>query len=326
MKFKIADNAFSLSAVAAGVLFSIATFAGVDRANAEFPEKDVTLIVAYGAGGGTDVTARLLAADLEKTIGQPVTVQNITGGGGWNGWGAIAAAEPDGYTIGYINIPNMYAGYLNPEVGRPESLDSFTPLMNHVTDYCIWAVKADSPFQSIADLIEAAKADPEAVSITAHGFGNDDHLAILRMEEMTGAKFNVVHNKSTADSKSQVLGGHVDVLGGNVSEIAAEAEAGEFRVLGVMSPERSEFLPDVPTFKEQGFDQVWSVSRGIAGPAGLPEDIQNALIDALEQTITSDAHKQKAEELSLAPEIVKGDDYKTFLKDTETQIQGLMSW
>ena len=76
------------------------------------------------------------------------------------------------------------------------------------------------------------------------------------------------------------------VLGANVSEVASEAKSGEFRVLGVMSPERSKFLPDVPTFKEQGFDQVWSVSRGIASPAGLPEDVQNALIEALEQTIT----------------------------------------
>jgi len=326
MKSDTAKSKPALSLVAAGALLGALAFAGVDPASAEFPEKDVTLIVAYGAGGGTDVTARLLAADLEKTLGQPVTVQNITGGGGWNGWGAIAAAKPDGYTIGYINIPNMYAGYLDPQVGRPETLDSFTPLMNHVTDYCIWAVKADSPFQSIEEVIAAAKADPEAVSITAHGFGNDDHLAILRMEATTGAKFNVVHNKSTADSKSQVLGGHVDVLGANVSEVASEAKSGEFRVLGVMSPERSKFLPDVPTFKEQGFDQVWSVSRGIAGPAGLPEDVQNALIEALEQTITSDAHKQKAEELSLAPEIVKGEDYKKFLKDTEQQIQSLMGW
>lgn len=321
MNFKSA-----LSLVAGAALFGAGLMAGIDRANAEFPEKDITLIVAYGAGGGTDVTARLLAADLEKTLGQPVTVENITGGGGWNGWGAIAAAKPDGYTIGYINIPNMYAGYLDPKVGRPETLDSFTPLMNHVTDYCIWAVKADSPFQSVEDVIAAAKADPEAVSITAHGYGGDDHLAILRMEAMTGAKFNVVHNKSTADSKSQVLGGHVDVLGANVSEVASEAKSGELRVLGVMSPERSKFLPDVPTFKEQGFDQVWSVSRGIAGPAGLPEDVQTALIAALEQTITSEAHKQKAEELSLAPEIIKGEEYKAFLKDTEQQIQSLMGW
>ncbi len=143
---------------------------------------------------------------------------------------------------------------------------------------------------------------------------------------MTGAKFKVVHNKSTADSKSQVLGGHVDVLGGNVSEVAAQAKSGEFRVLGVMSPERSQFLPDAPTFKEQGYDQVWSVSRGIAAPAGLPDDIRANLIAALEKTITSQAHKEQAAKLSLAPEITKGDEYIAFLKTTEQEIKKLMNW
>jgi tripartite-type tricarboxylate transporter receptor subunit TctC len=296
----------------------------VTPASAEFPEKGMTLIVAYGAGGGTDTTARMLAGDLEKTIGQPVTVQNVTGGGGWNGWGAIAAAEPDGYTIGYINIPNMYSGYLNPAMSREENLDSFTPLMNHVTDYCVWAVTPDSPFQSVADVIEAAKAD--RVTITAHGAGGDDDLAIQRMRKMNDAELAVVHNDSTADSKAQVLGGFVQVLGANVSEVADQHASGELRVIGVMSPERSDFLPDVPTFQEQGFDQVWSVSRGIAGPAGLPDDIKAALIDALETTINSEAHQQAAKQLSLAPEIVKGDEYKEFLKSTEQEIKSLMGW
>jgi tripartite-type tricarboxylate transporter receptor subunit TctC len=125
-----------------------------------FPDKGVTLIVAYGAGGGTDRTARLLAKDLEATIGHPVTVKNVTGGGGWNGWGTIASSKADGYTIGYINVPNMYKGYLDKSVGRPESLDSFTLLMNHVTDYCVWAVRKDSPFQSVKDVIDAAKKEP----------------------------------------------------------------------------------------------------------------------------------------------------------------------
>lgn len=293
-------------------------------AMAEFPEKGMTLIVAYGAGGGTDTTARLLAADLEKTIGHPVTVQNVTGGGGWNGWGAIAGAETDGYTIGYINIPNMYSGYLNPEMSRKENLDSFTPLMNHVTDYCVWAVKPDSPFKTVTDVLEAAKAGK--VSITAHGAGGDDDLAIQRIAKMNGIEMAVVHNKSTADSKTQVLGGHVQVLGANVSEVAAQHASGELRVIGVMGPERSGFLPDVPTFKEQGVDQVWSVSRGIAGPAGLPDDIAAKIMEALETTIMSDGHRAAAEKLSLAPEIVKGQEYATFLKDTEQEIKGLMGW
>jgi len=291
-----------------------------------FPDKGVTLIVAYGAGGGTDRTARLLAKDLETTIGQPVTVKNVTGGGGWNGWGTIASSKADGYTIGYINVPNMYKGYLDKSVGRPETLDSFTLLMNHVTDYCVWAVRKDSPFQSVKDVIDAAKKNPGSVSITAHGNGNDDHLAILRMQDMTGTEFKVVMNKSTADSKTQVLGGFVDVLGANVSEIAAQVKSGEFRLLGVMSEKENKFLPGGKTFKEQGYNQVWAVSRGIAAPAGLPNDIEKGLLAALEKTLNSSAHAQALESSSLAPEIVKGSDYKKLLKNTEQDIKKLMGW
>lgn len=295
-------------------------------AQAEFPEKGITLIVAYGAGGGTDVTARLLAKDLERTLGQPVTVQNITGGGGWNGWGAIAAAKPDGYTIGYINIPSVFAGMHDPKIGRKERLESFTPLMNHVIDYCIWAVKPDSPYKTVQDVIDAAKKSPETLSITGHGYGGDEYLAISAMEARTGAKFKIVHNKSTSESKAQVLGGHVDILGANVSEVASEVAAGELRILGVMSPDRSKFLPDVPTFKEQGFDEVWSVSRGIAGPAGLPKDVHAKLLEALEKTISSEEHRQAAEKLSLAPEVIKGEAYVEFLKKTEQETKKLMGW
>jgi tripartite-type tricarboxylate transporter receptor subunit TctC len=102
--------------------------------------------------------------------------------------------------------------------------------------------------------------------------------------------------------------------------------AGELRILGVMSPERSPFLPDVPTFKEQGYDEVWSVSRGIAGPAGLPPEIETKLIEALETTITSEKHRQAAENLSLAPEVVKGGEYQGFLKEQEEEIKQLMGW
>ena len=257
--------------------------AGLGPAQAQYPERGLTLIVPYGAGGGTDVTARLLARDLEAAMGKSVTVENRAGGGGWIGWGALAAAAPDGYTLGYLNVPSMYAGYLDPKVGRKENLDSFTPLMNHVLDYNIWAVKADSPFKAVKDAIEAAKNAPEQITVTAYGAGGDDHLAILSIQAETGVRLAIVHNRSTAEAKTQVLGGHVQVLGANVSEVAEEVRAGQLRLLGVMAQARSRFLPDAPTFKEQGFNQVWSVSRGIAAPAGLPKDVEAKLIGYLER-------------------------------------------
>ena len=126
-------------------------------------------------------------------------MQNLAGGGGWLGWGTLAAAARDGYTLGYLNVPSMYAGYLDPKVGRKESLDSFTPLMNHVIDYNIWAVKPDSPFRTVKDVIDAAKKTPESITVTAYGAGSDDHLAILGISAETDTKFVVIHSRSTAE-------------------------------------------------------------------------------------------------------------------------------
>lgn len=309
-----------------GALAALAFAALTAPALAQYPERNITLIVPYGAGGGTDVTARMLARDLEAELGKPVTVENRAGGGGWVGWGALAQAKPDGYTIGYLNVPSMYAGYLDKQYKRSETLASFTPLMNHVLDYNIWAVKADSPFKSVKDIVEAAKKTPDTITISAFGAGSDDHLAILSVQAENGIKLITVHHKSTAEAKTAALGGHIQVLGANISEVAEEAKAGTVRILGVMAPERSRFMPNVPTFKEQGYNQVWSVSRGIAAPAGLPADVQAKLTAALEKTLQSKEHQQKAESLSLEPRVIKGADYVKFLKDNEASTKTLMGW
>lgn len=202
------------------VASALFVFAAASPAMAQYPERNITLIVPYGAGGGTDITARMLAKDLEAVLGKPVTVENRAGGGGWVGWGSLAQAQPDGYTIGYLNVPSMYAGYLDKQYNRKESLDSFTPLMNHVLDYNVWAVKADSPFKSVKDIVEAAKKAPDSISVSAFGAGSDDHLAILSMQKENGIKLITVHHKSTADAKTGALGGHLQVLGANISEVA----------------------------------------------------------------------------------------------------------
>jgi tripartite-type tricarboxylate transporter receptor subunit TctC len=299
---------------------------GANVAHAQYPERGLSLIVPYGAGGGTDVTARLLAKDLEPIIGKPVTVENRAGGGGWIGWGALAAAKPDGYTLGYLNVPSMFAGYLDPQIGRKERLASFTPIINHVIDYNVWAVKADSPFKTVKDVVDAAKKQPSTITVSAYGNGSDDHIAILGMEAETGTKFIVIHSKSTAEAKTQALGGHIHVLGANVSEVAQEVQSGQLRLLGVMAPTRSRFLPKAPTFKEQGFNQVWSVTRGVATPANLAKDAQAKLTSALVQVINSKEHQARAEQLALEPLVIQGEAYRKFLQDNEQATKKLMNW
>jgi tripartite-type tricarboxylate transporter receptor subunit TctC len=178
----------------------------------------------------------------------------------------------------------------------------------------------------MADVIAAAKKEPEKITVTAFGNGGDDHLAILSLEAETGVKFAIVHMRGTADAKSQVLGGHIQVLGANVSEAAEEVRAGKLRVLGVMAPERSRFMPDVPTFKEQGFNQVWSVSRGVAAPARLPKDVQEKLIGALQKILSSKEHQKRADGLSLEISLIAADEYRKFLKANELSTKKLMNW
>jgi tripartite-type tricarboxylate transporter receptor subunit TctC len=318
-----------LGAAAGASALSGMIWGGTRPAHAAFPERGITIIVPYGPGGGSDISARLLAKDLEPVVGKPVTVENRAGGGGWIGWGSLAASKPDGYTIGYVNAPSMFAGYLDRSIAggaRKENLESFTPLINHVVDYNMWGVRKDSKFQTLKEVIEEAKKRPGQLSFNGGGYGSDDHIAILAIEQNTGAKFNMVHFRSTSEGKTQVLGGHIDLLAANVSEVAEEVRAGQFRVLGVMAPERSKFMPSAPTFREQGYDEVWAVSRGIAGPAGLPRDVEEALIAFLDKTISSKEHREKAEKLSLDPRVIKGAEYRKFLKDNEQATKRLMKW
>ena len=151
-------------------------FSGIRPAHAAFPERGITVVVPYAAGGGSDISARLLAKDLEPILGKPVTVENRAGGGGWVGWGSLANSKPDGYTIGYINVPNIFAGYLDKQSGgtRKENLESFTPLINHVTDYNMWSVKPDSKFKTVKDVIEEAKKRPGTVTLNGGGQGTDE--------------------------------------------------------------------------------------------------------------------------------------------------------
>ena len=289
------------------------SFPGIRPAQAAFPERGLLIVVPYSAGGGSDISARLLARDLEPIFGKPVTVENRAGGGGWVGWGSLAQSNPDGYTIGYINVPNIFAGYLDKQSGgaRKENLESFTPLINHVTDYNMWSVKPDSKFKTVKDVIEEAKKRPGTVTLNGGGHGTDDHVAALGIGANNGTSFQMVHFRGTPEGKTQVLGGNIEVYACNVSEGAEDVKAGVIRPLGVMSPERSKFMPDVPTFREQGLNEIWSTSRGVAAPANLPKDVETALIAALEKTISSPGHKAKAEALSLDPDVIKGDAYRS---------------
>src|SRR4029079_7850042 len=147
---------------------------------------------------------------------------------------------------------------------RKENLESFTPLINHVTDYNMWSVKPDSKFRTVKDVIDEAKKRPGTVTLNGGGHGTDDHVAALGIGPNHGNSFQSVHIGGTPDGKMQVLGDNIEVYACNVSEAAEDVKSGVIRPLGVMSAARSKLIPNAPTLRAQGFNEVWSTSRGIA--------------------------------------------------------------
>jgi tripartite-type tricarboxylate transporter receptor subunit TctC len=292
-----------------------------------FPRKSIQLIVAFPPGGSTDIGARIVAAAAEKELGQPVVVVNKGGAGGQLGFTEAARARPDGYTLAMINLPAVNTIVLDPERKAIFGVDAFVPVINQVLDPGIVWVKADSPYKTFADLIEAAKKAPGKISACTTGILSDDHLAILMTHEAAKVDFRIVHFDGGAQQVAAILGGHVDVAYDNVGGVFKRIQSGELRGLCVTDSERSKFLPNVPTTKELGFPTIISSStRGIAVQKGTPADVIKVLETALQKAMASPEHLKKMEESGLALKPMVGAEYAKYYADTHAQAKKYTEW
>lgn len=303
--------------------------ANFSNSNDEYPQKPINVIVSYDAGGGTDTGARVLLPFAEKELGVPLNVINKPGEGGWTGWENFLKKSADGYTLAYINTPNLMTGYLRPGNNRKNNLDSFSLIINHVLDYGAMAVRpSEKRFKDVNELMEYAKKYEVTASTT--GVGSDDHIFILKLNKKFGTKFVPVHNSGAADGKMAVLKGYIDVYLANIGEITNPHVKGELKALAVAAPERSEFLPDVPTLSEAGYPDVYSWSaRGIAAKKGINPDVLSKLVTAFEKAINNPQHLKKMSKLGLKVKTLKGEDYYNFLKDEENKcldVADLLWW
>jgi len=294
----------------------------------DYPRRPVQMIVAFPAGGGTDVGARVLASIAEKEFGQPIMVVNKVGAGGQVGWTEAARARPDGYTIAFINLPGMNTIILDPERKAMFGIDSFVPLINQVVDAGIIWVKGDSPYRSLHDLLEAARKAPGKISACTTGILSDDHLAILMVNEAAKTDFRIVHFDGGAQQLTAILGGHVEVAFDNVGGGAVKRmQSGEVRVLAVMDKERSKFMPDVPTTTELGFPTVVSSSsRGVAVPKGTPPAVMKALEAAFAKAMANPEHIRKLEDVGLAVKVMVGEEYAKYYRDLHAQAAKYTEW
>ncbi|MEN8659667.1 MAG: tripartite tricarboxylate transporter substrate binding protein [Marivita sp.] len=244
---------------------------------AEYPEKPVEVIVGYSAGGGTDVMARTVAQFLEKELNGSVVVKNMPGAGGQIGFTEVAKAAPDGYTLGTFNLPAALA--LTHDRDADYDLNSYTYLANFVEDPNTITVAASSPFQTLGELLDAAKADPGAITLGLSSLGGNDHFGANMIAAASGAEFTLVPFKGASNARTAIMGGHV--AGGTMTLGQTTNFPDELRVLAVLAGERSPFRPDVPTAKELGFDVQMSSLRGIVAPAGMDEAMTDQLRAAL---------------------------------------------
>ena len=203
-------------------------------AQQDFPTSPIQLMVAFPAGGSTDIAARIVAAIAEKALGQPIVVVNKGGAGGQVGWTELVRQRPDGYYIGFINLPATNTVILDPERKAIFTEKDFTPIINQVLDPGVIWVRADSPYKTVQDLIDAAKKSPSTIRAATTGILSDDHLAILMTEEAApGAVFRLVHLEGGAAQFKEIMAGNIDVAFDNVGSIMTRVKSGEVRALAV---------------------------------------------------------------------------------------------
>lgn len=266
-----------------------------------FPEKGktITIIVPFTAGGNTDTAARTVAPLLEKEFGIPVQVVNKPGAGSQLGLTQLAQSKPDGYTLGIASLPAVNGIYLDPDRKALFNRASFQPLALQVHHPGLLAVKADSPYKTIQDVIAAAKATPEKLTANTTGILGDDHLAVLQLQTLTGTKFAIVHFDGGSAATTAFLGGHIALYVGNFADMLSHFKAGTVRVLGITDKVESSYFPGVKTFEAQGIPLYASADFGLVMPAGAPKEVLDTLSAALEKVAKSEVHVKKLESMGL---------------------------
>jgi len=283
-------------------------------AGAAYPERPITFVVPWGAGGGTDTTARYFAAGLEKELGQPVNVVNRTGGSGVVGHSAIATAPPDGYTIGMITVEISMMHWQGLTELTPAS---YTPIALVNADPAGFTVRSDSPFKSVKEALDYAKANPGKLKASGTGQGGIWHLALAGL--MNDAKIPQtaipwVPSNGAAPAMQDLVAGGVDIVTCSLPEARPLIDAGKAKPLAVMDSKKTPLFPDVPTMKEAA-GSGWTVSawRGIAGPKGMPADVQQRLVTAIKKIWDSKEFKDFATSRGFGMEWAPSAEFATFM-------------
>jgi tripartite-type tricarboxylate transporter receptor subunit TctC len=281
--------------VAVGMVLSNCTPA----ATAEFPVKGkpIALIVPFAAGGGTDIASRLLAALMEKDLGAPVQIVNKPGAGSQIGVTALVTSKPDGYTIGVSPFPHIICTYMDPDRKAVFTRKSFEPIGFYMVNPVIASVAPNSPYKTLKELVDAAKANPGKIKIGHTGGLSSFELGMLMFQKVAGIQLAPVQFDGGAPILTATLGGHIDISLNITPEVAGFIKGGQVRALGVMDKEESKFLPGVKTFESQGYPVKVTSPVGLSAPAGTPKEIVAVLAGSMKKAVATTEWKSKMDEL-----------------------------
>jgi tripartite-type tricarboxylate transporter receptor subunit TctC len=298
----------------AGAIATLAVLASGSALAQEYPNKPITLIIPWVAGGPTDIVMRAVAESAQKHLGQPIIVENKAGGGGSVGPAQMAAtAKPDGYTIS--QMPDAVYRTQITQKTTYDSQTDFTYIIQ-LTGYAYGVtVPMDSSFKSWQDVVAFAKANPGKVNYGSPGAASTPHMGMERIQKQLGIKLVHVPFKGAAEVNIAVAGGHI-MVGASGTSAKSLADAGKLRFLNIWTPDRLKMLPDVPTLRELGIPFDIEGPIGIAGPKGLDPKIVTILHDAFKKTLDDPKVQDVLAKLELVPAYKNGDDYKKALAAT----------
>ncbi len=289
-------------------------------ASDSYPSKSISVIVPSNAGGSTDTTARIFAEVAEKKFpGFEFVVNNMGGSGGQKGFEAIARAKPDGYTLGLNFTPQLVAHIASKRAKY--SLSSFHVMGNIAEDPGIVVVPKDSAINSLSDFAKASKAGSLTVSV--NGIGSDDFLAAKSFEKLVGATFNLLPTKGSTEQKAGILGGHVDGAFMNLSQMLSQHNAGDAKIIAILTKKRDSSAQSIPTAQEQGFEVYMTATRGFVAPAGIDPAIQDRLDSMFDAVVADPEFISKTGASKIQLWTMNGSDYRDYLEDLLTTTQAV---
>lgn len=292
---------------------ALLTSAGALQAQ-DFPNRPVTLIVPFAAGGTTDIGLRALAAATEKHFGQRILIENRAGAGGVIGPLQMATnAAPDGYTIAQIPITVFRYPFTTKTTFNPITDLSYIISLSGYTFGIV--VKPDAPWKTFQDLLADAKANPGKISYGSPGAGTTLHLTMEQIAKQQGIKWTHVPFRGTSDSTNALMGGHVHVVA-DASGWAPLVNSGKLRLLVIWSDKRSKSWPDAPTLKEAGVAMVSNSPFGLAGPKGMDAKVVKTLHDAFRKGMAEQAYVEVMTRIDQEPFYLSTEDYRAFAART----------